>query len=108
MDSKTLSVLVTDLRNTLLERRKALRAVDALTDCDALAVASCNGIIRAAVADLRGSDPGIRCGWGGRSENGRRWADALLGQLGTTSEKRAVRAAGRADDATLTDSIPTD
>ena len=108
MDSTTLSVLVTDLRDALLNRRKALRAVDALTDCDALAVSGCNEVIRATVADLRSSDPGIRCGWGGRSENGRRWADALLGQLGSTSEKRAVRAAGRADDASLTDSIPTD
>jgi len=108
MDSTTLSVLVTDLRNTLMERRKALRAVDALADCDALAVASCNAIIRAAVADLRATDPGIRCGWGGRSENGQRWADALLGKLGSTSEKRAVRAAGRDDDTELTDSIPTD
>ena len=107
MDSKTLSGHVTDLRNALLNRRKALRAVDALEDGDAIAVVGLNGVIRSSVAALRGADIGIRCGWKGRSENGQRWADALLGKFGSTSEKRAVRAAARDDDAELTDSIPT-
>ena len=108
MDSTTLSGHVTDLRNALLERRKALRAIDALEDGDALAVVGLNGVIRSSVVALRSADGQIRCGWKGRSENGQRWADALLGKFGSTSEKRAVRAAGRDDDTELTDSIPTD